>query len=654
MTYFLGNESKIEYVVGALKKFLKDRGCLREDGIVEEKTGTMKKFALFLVLNADFPALEEMVDKDGIDFLVWILPTIPKYLLNEMLWNFHMGKYVWEIIVLSYPHLAVEVANAVIENFKYFSANKSLAKLKVVATACYAFICRLHFFIFDDDIMSNMLNTAFINFNQCINYFISPPNAARVNNLSRNDQFKFKSRGLRMMMHLIIEVMDLFTSRQTFSMDGFDEMYLLTYKAGCYKEETLDFNMCESPNKPILECLHRCNVALLDRFQDLLKTVNIEIFCAWREFEENGKSIQEHVGELCYMLRVLLLKINAVSGHPVIEIMRAISIKPADIHDLVNTAETDTIIENINNNDTRVPWMRALINKENLLHDSNLVPHLTNNIHVLDDQESITVFNLCINHLITDREDVNVQMLAIKAFKNCSIPTKQSILEQRFKNRALFGIGPLKTPDLTNAITETFNKFVANHDVDVSEVLCLFLRSPPLVFLKIFELATENSHQTEIMFKTIILLKPFSNHYFSNETEPCVIKTAQSIIEMCKSSETKRKNVVKFICGLKDADIITSVRLLLLIIMPHMHKGLVTKDVLLINIQLKLLSAGFSIEELVPEYRAPLLALLAKVLDIVRWKINTFVPLSPSTLQLALELQNALFQTFPAHIPGKY
>lgn len=652
MPYFLGNEEKIEYVVGTLKNFLKDRGCLRDDGAVEDKSSTMRKFALFLVLNADLPALEQMVDKEGIDFLVWILPTIPKYLMNEMLWNFHMGKFVWEIIVFSYPPLAVEVANAVVENFKYFSPNKCLSKLMGVGTACYSMICRLHFFNFENDIMSNMLNTAFMNFNQCINYFLAPPNSWRLNNLSKDDVYKLKGRVLRMMLHLISECMQLFTSKHTFASNGFDDIYQHTYKVGSYKEDPLNFKICDSPNKHITDCIEKCNEALLDRFKELVMDVSVDVFCAWSEFEEDGKSVQEIIGELCYMLRTQLLNISSVAGHPVVDMIKQISRKPADIQELVNTADTNTIIERMNNNVSRALWVRAVINKDNLFSDASLVQHLTNNLQVLNDEECRKLFNMCI--LFDSRDNVSVQMLAIKAFQCCSTPTRQELLEQRFSNKALSCFGLYRTPELINSITETFNKIIANDNVDLSEVLCLFLRNPPVIYLKIFELATENSQQTEIMFKTILLLKPFSSHYFSNETEPCVIKTAQNMLEKCKGSETKRQNLVKFICGLKDAEIIPRVKLLIMIIMPYMHKGLVTKDILLINVQLKLLSAGFSVEDLVPEYRAPLLALLAKILDVVRWKINTFITLSPSTLQLALELQNALFQTFGAQIAGEY
>lgn len=636
-----------------MKKFLKDRECLKDDGIAEDKQATMRKFALFLVLNADLPAIQQMVDKEGIDSVIWILPTIPKYLLSEMLWNFIMDKFVWEIIVFSYPPLAIQLASALVHNFKYFTPYECLTKLNVIGAACYNLICRLHLFNFENDIVSDMVNSAFINFNQCLNYFVSPPNSWRLTTLSKTDLYKFKGNGLRTMLYLVSECMQLFATKQAFAPNSFDDIYQLTYKVGTFKEDPLNFNICDSTNKTIMERIQKCNEALLDRCKELVMGVSVDVFCAWSEFDENGSSMQEVIGELCYMLRIQLLSINLIALHPVVEMIRQISRKPADIQEIVNNADTNTIIEKINNNISRESWVRAVINKHNICHDVNLVQHLINNVQILNDAESRRLFNLCINYLFDYRDNVHVQMLALKAFQCCSTPTKQDILEQRFSNKSLFSIAPQRTPELINAITETFNKFIANENVDLSEVLCVFLRSPPVVYIKIFELATENSHQTEIMFKSILLLKSFSNHYFSNETEPCVIKTAQSMLEKCKGAEATRQNLIKFICLLKDAEIIPKAKLLIMIITPYLHKGLINKDVPLINVQLKLLSAGFSIEDLVPEYRAPLLALLAKVLDVVRWKINTFITLSPSTLQLALELQNALFQTFGAQIPGK-
>lgn len=651
---FLGNEDKIEYIINNLKKFLKDRECLEDHHIPDDKLPTIRKFALFLVLNADLPALEQMVDKEGVEFVIWILPTIPKFLLSEMLWKLHMGRFVWETIVFCFPPLAVEVASALIENLKYLSPNECRSKLNLIAVACYNLICRLHFFNFENDIISNMLSTTFINFNQCLNYFVTPPNASKLTSLSKDDIYKFKGSNLRTMLNLISDCMELFTSKHTFASNNFDDIYQLTYKVGSFKEDPLNFKICDSTNKYIMDCIEKCNEALLDRCKELVMDVSVDIFCAWSEFEENGKTMQLTIGELCYMLRSQLLNINSVAGHAVVDMIKQISRKPANVQDLINTADTNTIIEKINNNVTRALWVRAVINKDNLFQNVDLVHHLINNLQVLNNEGCHRLFNMCLNHLLGDRDDVHIQMLAMKAFQCCSTPTKQDILEQRFSQKSLFSIGPHSTPELINAITETFNKFIANDNVDFSEVLCMFLRSPSVVYIKIFELATQNSKQTDIMFKSILLLKSFSCHYFSNETEPCVIKTAQNMLEKCKGTEETRQNLTKFLCLLKNAEIIPKAKLLIMIIMPYLHKGLITRDILLINVQLKLLSTGFSIEDLVPEYRAPLLALLAKVLDVVRWKVNTFITLSPSTLELALELQNSLFQSFGAQIPRKY
>lgn len=651
---FLGNEDKIEYIVSNLKKFLREHECLKDEVVAEEKQITMRKFAMFLVLNADLVTLEQLVDKEGIDFVIWILPTIPKYLLSEILWSLRMDKFVWEIIVYSYPPLALELARALVENLRNFSPYQCLSKLNVVAAACYNLICRLHFFNFENEIITNLLDTAFMSFNQCLNYFITPPNAWRLSNLSKDDVFKYKGNNLRTMLYLISECLLQFTSKHPCAPSTYNDIYQLTYKVGSYTEEPLDFNICDSTNKQLMDCIEKCNEALLDKCRELVMGVSVGIFCAWSEYEENGKTMQVVIGELCFMLRSQLLNISSVSGHPVVEMMKQISKKPANIQELVNTADTKTIIEHINNNVTKAAWVRAVIYKVNLCHDALLVQHLKNNLQVLNDEECRKLFNKCISYLFDYHDNTHVQMLALKAFQCCSIPTKLHILEQRFGNKSLYSFVPHSTPELTNTITETFNKFIANDDVDYSEVLCVFLQNPPVVYLKIFELATESSQQTEIMFKAIILLKSFSSHYHSNDTEPCVIKTAQNIIEKCKGAEATRQNLIKFICLLKNAEIIPRPKLLIMIIMPYLHKGLITKDIPLINVQLKLLSKGFSMEDLVPEYRAPLLALLAKILDVVRWKINTFITLNPSTLQLALEFQNSLFQTFGPQIPSKY
>lgn len=631
-------------------KFLEQGKYITKNGIVEDKIPKMRKFALFLVLNGDLPILEEMVEREGIDMVIWTIPTIPKCLMVEMFWNLHMDMFVYEIIAFCYPQLALEVADAFINNIKYLTPSTCLDKLKQICAACYRLTCRLQFFTFENNIISNLMTSAFNSFQQCMNYFVTPPNAWKLTSLSKDDQYKYKGNCLYTILLLLKECIAQFTSRQQFAPDGFDDMYLLTYKVGSYTEIPLRFETCSSPNQSVLDCLDKCLQTLVDKCTQLVMDVSVDIFCAWSEFEENGKSMQQTVGELCYALSTLLPSVQSLKEHPFITMIREISHKPEEIEELINASDSATIIENMNKSDDKNSWVRALVHKENVCNDETLVQQLTDNIHLLNEEECYTLFQVCHNHCnISHGYTDSLEELALKAFQRCSASAKLTIIDERFSKSNFFDISD--TLEINNMMTEIFNKLIVSPDSDLSVVLNVFLQSPQMVYTKIFSLATETSQQTEIMLRVMSLLQKYSNHYYTNETEPCVIKITQNILDSCLDTEVKQDNFVKFICGMKNASIIPGAKLLLQIIMPHLHKALINKDVLSINVQCKLLSEAYTLEELIA-YRAPILAMLAQVLDAVRWKIHTFNSHGPCTLTLALQLQKTLFDSF--NIAGNF
>lgn len=646
--YFSGNEEKIEYIVSCILNFCKELKYVVNNHLAMEKINEMRKFAFFIILNSDLPILEEMVEKEGIDVVIWTIPTVSKCLMCEIVWNLYMDNYVFEIIAFCYPQLALEVASAFLDNIKYCSPSESLQKLKIIITALYRLICRLHFFKYENNVMSELLNSAFNIFQLSINYFVNPPNSGKLDRLTKDDQYKHKGNCFDTMIAVICECLTQFTTTQEFAPAEFDQIYMLTYQIGTYTDDSLGYNMCNSPNKSILDLLDRCNIILLDKCKELLMEISVDIFCAWSEFEEFGKNMQQSIGEHCYKLRTKLLSIPSLSEHPIVDMIQQISRKPPELEEIINNSDNTTIIKNINGAN-KSAWVSALICKDELCSNEDLVNQLASNLDSLNEDECHKLYNICMNYLKDHTENSqNVEILAIKAFNNCNIQTKNDIVIEHFPDNCFFD---KETEGFNNVMTEVFNKVIVIPETDV--ILSLFLQSPQKVFTKMFLLAAENSQQTEIMLKAMRQYQKYSNFYYSHETEPCIIRITRDILDNSLDTDAKQKNFVKFISGLKNDQIIPGAKLLLLITMPSLHKALLNKDKNAINIQCHLLSEAFELDELLV-YRAPMLAMLAQILDAVRWKINTYTPLDPSTLQNALQLQIALWNTYNDGIPGNY
>ncbi|KAG6460732.1 hypothetical protein O3G_MSEX012188 [Manduca sexta] len=645
--FISGNEEKITFIIKNILKFLHDRKFI-DEGLIEKMIPQMRKFSLYIILNANLQILDELVNKEEIDLVIWTIPTIPKLLMCEFIYNLHMEQFLYEVIAFSYPPLGMEVAAAFLDHFKYFSPTNCLDQLQKISVASYTLICRLHLFNFGENYSKN-LTIASSNFQQSVKYFTDPPNSEKLSTLRKNDLYEYKGRCLTSALLFVYECLSHFTSKHGNKSNTIDDLYQLTYPQGTIKEDITVYNVSDA-SKEILDLLNECNEIMLDACKQLVMDVSVDIFCAWSEFEENGKTMQQSIGELCHKLRMKLLNIESVCENPLVSMIQQIARKPADIKDLINSTDVATIKDKINNNNNEEYklWLQALINRDQLCNHIELLDIINSNLEIYNEEECHKLYEVLKGS--SENKDYT-ELLAVKVFQRCNVTVKYELLDKQFSKNCFYDMQT--STEFNQMLIERFNKLVIQPDADLSDVLTLFLQSPRQVYSKLFNLALENPQQTDIMLKVVKLLEKYSNHYYETEMEPCIIKVTQSIFELDLATDVKQNNLIKFICGLKDIDIIPGSKLLLLLIMPNMHKALLNKNINSLNIQIKLLSAAYNLGELM-QYRAPILAMLAQVLDVVRWKIHTFTAHSPIALQNTITLQKSLIDTYNNIVPGKY
>ncbi|XP_021183895.3 uncharacterized protein LOC110371817 [Helicoverpa armigera] len=645
-----GNEEKLQLVLESISKFLRNENYVNEDGVIDTMVTKIRKFALYIVLNSDLKALREIAELEGVFLVIQSIPVIPRYLMCEMLWNLYMENFACEMVTYCYPFLAVEIAGAFVENYKYYNPTKGLKKLRNLSAACYKLICRLHCFQFDSTIFNKLLKTCYETLQKCLKYFPKPPNSHRLNILSKDELYFYKGECLEIFLLLVHECFSYFT-QEVNSSCSFD-IYRSTYKAGCFKDNPPTIKVCECPNNIVSECVNNCNILLLDVFQELVMDVNVDIFCAWSEFEVNHINMQQSIGELCHKVRTELINISSVAEHPVVSMIQQMARKPEVISDIINLTEADVIVQKINSNiEEKLSWIHALVNKEQLCQHVDLISVIDTHIDMFDEQECLKLYHTFTNYSknsINNREIVT--KMSIKLFEHCSVSDKHKLLKEHFSDSQFHDLSDDEL--FHSTLNEMFNKFVAVPEADYTEVLNVFLQNPRQVFNKIFILAEENTQLTNTMLKIMQMLKDYANYYYVAETDPCIITTIKTNLDEVSESEMKQINLVKFLSGLKLNNIIPGTKLLLLIIMPHMHKALLHKDNNKIHVQIHLLNEAYTIQELL-EYRAPMLAMLSQVLEVVRWgNINEFVPKASSTLQLALNFQKSLIETYDNGIPN--
>ncbi|XP_022125699.2 uncharacterized protein LOC111000542 isoform X3 [Pieris rapae] len=440
-----------------------------------------------------------------------------------------------------------------------------------------------------------------------------------------------------------------YVKTQTLKLPDSYSIYELSYKEESIKNlEAYTIDNCS--HKDVKEIIESCNLALLDTCKELVKEVSVEIYCAWSEFEDDNKSMQKTVGEICYKVQTFLRNIPTACEHPVIPMLEQISCKPVDCVQIINEIDNETLVNNIMNDDEKLKWIRAILYRNDLCKDAILIEQLALNISELNEEECSKLFKICIAH-ITNELDVHeyVKLLTIEAFQHCRTEKKFELLNEYFNGS--FNDN-LVTKNFSQMIIEIFNKLTMSSDTDMSEVLCVFLQSPKQVFTKVFHVAAENNQQTQMMVNVMEYLKQYTNNYYTNETESCIMTVTKELMESDMMKE-KFFDYIKFLTKLKSADIIPGSKLFLLVIMPCLYNSLLNKNIVGIHMQCKLLLKAYTLNELI-EYRAPLMAMLGQVCDTLRWKdVTLFHTMSPRTLQYAIELLLSLLDSYSGQIPEK-
>ncbi|VVC95413.1 unnamed protein product [Leptidea sinapis] len=513
--------------------------------------------------------------------------------------------------------------------FLYADPRNCFNKLKILVTSCYRFIYRLPFFKDGNNFSTGALQ----NFHSCLKYFYEPPNRSKLEDLNKDDKYKYIGNNLYAMLLTIKDCINEYTKVQQLNPADFHEVYGLTYNEECLEKSQSELTLAMFPDN-LKKIIENCNELLLGTCKELVMEVSVDIFCSWSEFEENGKSMQQRIGELCYKIHTDLCNVSTTSEHPIVNMLKQISYVPVSCEDLINNTDCDTIVSNIKNGaDEREQWLKALLKKDKLCENLGIIQQIISNITVYTTDESYMLFNVCVTDIDNYPENKEeIKSLLIKAFQQCADTDKLKILEEHFTNNNFND--DLMSNQFESLSVEVFNKLTTLDNAELTNVLSLFLQCPKKVYVKFFHLAVENKGQTEIMLNILTQLKKFSDYFYTQDTEPCIIISAKEVLDE-ELQDERLNNYVKLICGLKSAGVIHMNKLLLLIIMPSLHSAVLNKKINSINLQCKLLKEAFTANELL-EYKVPILAMLGQVLDAVRWTITTFTKREKTWLKVKL------------------
>lgn len=633
--YFAGNETKVLYVIQSLRKFLMEEGYIDETGLVKERIPKMRKLAMYIVLNSDLTEINSMLNVNELEPVLYTIPSIPTYLMCEMFWQLHMETFLYEMIPKCVPRLGINIAEAFLEKFQYFRPTICLNQLENISAACYALICRINCYKLEDDMeLNTILNTVYETFLGFTKYYTEPPNCHLLEELSTDELYKYKGQCFKSLLNLVHSCLNMYMQDTDPNSD--DPIYKLTYKSAALKNTTC--KIYNTPCQLLLAFVENANHHLLDILEKIVMDINVDIFCAWSEFEEEGKTMQQFIGELCHKVLVKIRSVENLANHSVLSMIKLMARQPVDIKDIINEMDAIAILSKINTSEQEaVDFIRALVHRKNLVRDLELVSVVYSYINIYNAEECCQLFKAFENVAIETTNPKNRKLLLstkIKLFRECKLLDKHTIMKEHFKEKTFINVN--MEQDFDSSLNIMFNKYIGESDVELTDVFTLFYQNPRKVYTKIFGLATQNAKLIEPMLKVMQLLHDYSEYCYSTETEPCIITVMKFILNKCSDNDYDC-NIINFICELNKHCIISNSQLLMLVIMPTLHESLLAKDVENINVQINLLTKAFPVEDLLP-YRPPLLVMMVQIMEYLRLKNH--VTLRLFTMQVLQKIIN--------------
>lgn len=660
ITFVSGNEEKIKSVVDALAKVLTERRLLYKGCAVEEYSDILRKINFFFILNSDLVVLEELANSDDIGHLIWITPMITKCLLMHLVWGLDLHEFFCEALKFCYPSLSLEILDIATEYARYSNPDESIKRVALLISSTYEMVIRMSQRSVQVKDQKVILVKAHNKMCQLLKYFGDPPNKSKMSDWTVDRLYLHAGRSILLLFEHLLYCFNMFSSKPP-QVPAECDIYQATY------DET-DESFSEKKDNMddiVAEYIDKINQLLLESAKNNVMAINVDIYCSWCEHldvENPNKSLQRSVGEAAYQL-CEVLKSDPRLENEVISMLPAISCRPENISDHISQACRETMMErSTEKHANQGIWLAGLIRKNYFFFEEDCLKCAINNISCLLPTDVTATFKQGIKILYepVKYEYANfIKLLVLKCLSSHTTVDQVDLIKETFADYTLSD--RLELSDYETKQTEFFNKLLEPFsDSDLIEMYSLFIQNPTKFYRRTFKECVVKPQQTTMMLTALTELKVFSQLRIEYEFDPTPY-TAQNaslsgsallILHAVKNmhvedltSEVEKLSYVFFIKGLVGKELASDEIILLKVLMPSIHKHLTEKNCECLQVHLRALQEIFSTEQHA-RFIAPLLVMLAQIMEHVRWDLSTFTATAAEVLKSSIIFQNAILKTF--------
>lgn len=606
-----------------------------------EYDSQLRKITLFLILNTDVKFKYDLVNDYTINHLLNAMTVLPKCLLHECIWGLSLERYFCECIAYSPNWFAYQFIENIVDSLKFADPYETLDHVDQLVCAIYTNIARSGFRQMDIVDQKIIFNKMFDVITDLLRHFYSP-DAEKFDNWSKNKYRKYMGFVLKHNLDMISHCFELFQRRPILKSDPtqYDIYTLMREREPLIDDHRIDYTAT------VREILHKINITLLNALQYNVMQVDCMAFLYWVEIDiDDDFTLQRVVGEAAYNVQQTINS-NECFEHDVSNQLKAISIKPRTIEEIITQSTIGELIEKLEKlvdaNDPNIDlWLNAFIDRGEL---------------VLGNTECLEALEL---HIASFKSDLVKRLISFAL--NCDIENGCEV-EEKLIEICLSSFDHISTDDIYQLIQysideqkqhfrcfqlenfgqnliEVFNKitFAANPNT----YLKLLFQNPQLFYDKLFNESLSTEMQMQHMIKILQATAIIFKNYVKNQLK-YLIESNGSLNDSSQSLQLLPVllSQIFFINLIEPSEFIVNILYKQYLIDAMKNSNF--DRIHLIITTLTLIADNYKFDGICP----PLLVMSAQILELCRWNLLKFTDQLLSIVVKTIDFINTIMKGF--------
>lgn len=590
------------------------------------------------MLNTSFRNSQNLSENEKIVHLLKNFPQLTKCLFIHLMWKLELQKYFYDAIRYLSPWIIVNFLNELIDSLRFMKPFDITDEVREVIEAIYFCICRMDYKILNyekREELKSIISRFVDEFAKALLRNYNTPLTDESITKSKKKLQTYIGYSFNNQLILIHKCFQMYQQKPKFIIDKEFEIFKISENEKEFDNNSRMFSIDYD------EALCKLNLAMLNTLQNSLVNITLDDFMYFVEIDIEDNEIedvdlkrdnlQKSIGEQSYLL-IQLIDENECFKHDVSKQLPTISIKPKTLKEIASESTVGTILDKIGTSINRRVWFDEILNRtETLYFNEECLKTVAENSDLLTLRDLKKILRDHIQHEMDDEDEIWIKEIFKVGSKNLEDEEKRDFCEEII---ATLGNDYHIVEDTNQELTNYFNQITEN-SMNEAEMWNLLLLNPSNFYQHLLkDIQNQNETQIGIVLQilklTISIAKDFHKKIIieSLENPPKPQKSFQHIFlaEIFKNQLIERKEFVREI------------------IMENITKSMSSKDLnllLLILKTLNLISTKLKLED----FLAPLIIILAQVLDNFRWDLITFTQINETIVEITIEILQNLMKT---------